>query len=68
MHPTMIMALADEVHRDRRRARRRCRQGSLGRGDLSRRYVRARGARSLTRRLLAGFSLLPRTSQPLTNR
>jgi hypothetical protein len=68
MHPTMIMALADEVHRDRRRARRCCEQRSLRSGDLRRRSDGAWAAGGLTRRLLAGNSLLLRASQPLTNR
>ena len=62
MHPTMTMALAGEVERDRRRDRHASQLRSLVRANHVHSVEGSRPAGGLARRLRAGVRLRPRLS------
>jgi hypothetical protein len=62
MHPTMIMALAGEVERERRSDRHAVQLQSLARANRAQGIDGSDAARGFARRLLAGFGLRPRLS------
>jgi hypothetical protein len=62
MHPKMMIALANEVERERRDERQKLHVRSQVLADPRRGSNSARVARGLARRLVAGISLRPRLS------
>ena len=62
MHPTMMMALASEVERDRQNERHKLHIRSQVLADPSQGSSSARAAGGLARRLIAGIGLRPRLS------
>ena len=61
MHPTLIIALANEIQRDRESERQRVQLRSLA--NRAHGFAGAAAASGFARRLLAGISLRPRLSQ-----
>jgi len=62
MHPMMMMALANEVERERQNERRKLQVRSQVLADPGQGSNGARAASGLGRRLVAGISLWPRLS------
>jgi hypothetical protein len=62
MHPMMIMALAGEVERERRRDRHTVQLRSLALANRAQSFDGSHAASGFARRLLAGFGLRPRLS------
>jgi hypothetical protein len=62
MHPTMMIALANEVQRDRESELRRARLRSLAVATPARRRTSSPATSGFARRLLEGISLRPRLS------
>ena len=62
MHPMMIMALAGEVERERRRERQAVALRSLALANRAQGVDASDAGRGFARRLLAGFGLRPRLS------
>ena len=62
MHPMMIMSLAGEVERERRREREAVQLRSLALANRAQGVEGSDAARGIARRLLAGVGLRPRLS------
>jgi hypothetical protein len=62
MHPEMMIALSNEVQRDRESELRRNQLRSVAVENLADGFASSPAARRFVRRLLAGISLLPRLS------